>query len=66
MKKELRNQIEEFIEYNIELKRLSDENFNDKRKKILYHSGLVASILNYIPWSQVDFSNTILQNYLMD
>ncbi len=33
MKKELRNQIEEFIEYNIELKRLSDENFNDKRKK---------------------------------
>lgn len=33
MKKELRNQIEKFIEYNIELKRLSDENFDDKRKK---------------------------------
>lgn len=33
MKKELRNQIEEFIEYNIKLKRLCDENFKDKIEK---------------------------------
>lgn len=33
MKKELRNQIEQFVEYNIELRRLSEENFADKRKK---------------------------------
>lgn len=33
MKKELRNQIEDFIEYNIELKRLCDENFKDKIEK---------------------------------
>lgn len=33
MKKEVRNQIEEFIKYNIELRRLSEENFADKRAK---------------------------------
>lgn len=33
MKKELRNQIEQFVEYNIELRRLSEENFADKREK---------------------------------
>lgn len=33
MKKEVRNQIEEFIKYNIELRRLSEENFADKQAK---------------------------------
>ena len=33
MKKEVRNQIEEFIKYNIELRRLSEESFADKRAK---------------------------------
>ena len=33
MKKQLRNQIQQFVEYNIELRRLSAENFADKRKK---------------------------------
>lgn len=33
MKNELRNQIEDFIEYNIELKRLCNENFKDKIEK---------------------------------
>lgn len=33
MKKEVRNQIEEFIEYNIELRKLSEENFANKRAK---------------------------------
>ena len=33
MKKEVRNQTEEFIKYNIELRRLSEENFADKQAK---------------------------------
>lgn len=33
MKKEVRNQIEEFIEYNIEFRKLSEENFANKRAK---------------------------------
>ena len=31
--KKVRNQIEEFIEYNIELRKLSEENFANKRAK---------------------------------